>query len=58
MRNRLGQSARSLASEPSRLALDGNGLAVSVAVRDQDVLLVLAPDEAVMNTLAQSLAGG
>jgi hypothetical protein len=57
LRNRYGQQARVLARDSSRQALAGEGYAALVALQGLDVIVALAPDEAVMNALGQALAG-
>jgi hypothetical protein len=56
-RNRYGPQARLVARDPTREALAGDGFAASVALLGQDVVVVLAPDEGVMDRLAGALAG-
>ena len=57
LRNRLGSQARVLADTPERQALASTDLATLVALQGRDVVVVLAPDEAIMSRLAQELTG-
>jgi hypothetical protein len=57
-RSRYGPQARVTARDPTHEALAGDGFAASVALQGQDVVVVLAPDEGVMDRLAAALAGG
>jgi hypothetical protein len=57
LQKRFGPQARTVARDPSRLALAGDGYAALVELRGQDVVVALAPDEAVMQVLGRALGG-
>lgn len=58
LRKRYGAAARSVLGDASRLVIAGDGFAASTVLRGQEVLIVLAPDEATRSTLAQVIEGG
>lgn len=57
LRNRYGAATRSVLGGSDRLVIAGDGFAASTALRGQEVLIVLAPDESVRTTLAQLIEG-